>query len=80
MLAFHFLFQSYTRTPEDRPAWDFFGSCCRQHAAANNRIVLPCSNLGHNWPFGAALSFMLMIVTLLFTVIANVVVVRRYAH
>ena len=34
----------------------------------------------NNWPFGAALSFMLMIVTLLLTVIANVVVVRRYAH
>jgi putative spermidine/putrescine transport system permease protein len=34
----------------------------------------------NNWPFGAALSFMLMIVTLLLTVIANVVVARRYAH
>jgi putative spermidine/putrescine transport system permease protein len=34
----------------------------------------------NNWPFGAALSFMLMIVTLLLTVIANVVVVRRYAR
>src|SRR6266567_2467377 len=33
-----------------------------------------------NWPFGAALSFMLMIVTLLLTVIANVVVVRRYSY
>jgi putative spermidine/putrescine transport system permease protein len=36
--------------------------------------------LNQNWPFGAALSFMLMIVTLLLTVIANVVVVRRYSH
>ena len=34
----------------------------------------------NNWPFGAALSFMLMIVTLLLTVIANVVVARRYSH
>jgi putative spermidine/putrescine transport system permease protein len=34
----------------------------------------------NNWPFGAALSFMLMIVTLLLTMIANVVVARRYSH
>src|ERR1700720_1922776 len=34
----------------------------------------------NNWPFGAALSFMLMIVTLLLTVIANVVVIRRYTR
>jgi len=34
----------------------------------------------NNWPFGAALSFLLMMVTLLLTVIANVVVARRYSH
>jgi putative spermidine/putrescine transport system permease protein len=34
----------------------------------------------NNWPFGAALSFMLMVVTLLLTLFANVVVARRYAH
>jgi putative spermidine/putrescine transport system permease protein len=34
----------------------------------------------NNWPFGAALSFMLMIVTLLLTVIANVVVARHYSR
>ena len=34
----------------------------------------------NNWPFGAALSFMLMLVTLLLTVFANVFVARRYAR
>ena len=34
----------------------------------------------NNWPLGASLSFMLMMVTLLLTAIANLVVVRRYAH
>jgi putative spermidine/putrescine transport system permease protein len=34
----------------------------------------------NNWPFGAALSFMLMMVTLALTVIANVVVARRYSR
>lgn len=34
----------------------------------------------NNWPFGAALSFVLMVVTLLLTAIANVVVVRRYSY
>jgi len=33
----------------------------------------------NNWPFGAALSFVLMVVTLLLTAIANVVVIRRYS-
>ena len=34
----------------------------------------------NNWPFGAALSFVLMVVTLALTAIANVVVIRRYSH
>jgi putative spermidine/putrescine transport system permease protein len=34
----------------------------------------------NNWPFGAALSFVLMVVTLLLTAIANLVVVRRYSY
>jgi putative spermidine/putrescine transport system permease protein len=34
----------------------------------------------NNWPFGAALSFVLMAVTLLLTAIANVVVARRYSY
>src|SRR5215472_10903995 len=34
----------------------------------------------NNWPFGAALAFVLMIVTLALTAIANVVVVRRYSY
>lgn len=34
----------------------------------------------NNWPFGAALSFVLMVVTLLLTAIANVVVIRRYSY
>ena len=34
----------------------------------------------NNWPFGGALAFMLMAVTLLLTIIANVVVARRYAR
>jgi len=34
----------------------------------------------NNWPFGAALSFILMVVTLLLTAIANAVVIRRYRY
>lgn len=34
----------------------------------------------NNWPFGAALSFVLMVVTLVLTAIANVVVIRRYSN
>ena len=34
----------------------------------------------NNWPFGAALSFMLMAVTLVLTAIANLVVARRYSY
>jgi putative spermidine/putrescine transport system permease protein len=34
----------------------------------------------NNWPFGAALAFVLMIVTLALTALANVVVVRRYSY
>jgi putative spermidine/putrescine transport system permease protein len=34
----------------------------------------------NNWPFGAALSFVLMVVTLALTAIANVVVIRRYSY
>jgi putative spermidine/putrescine transport system permease protein len=34
----------------------------------------------NNWPLGASLSFMLMLVTLSLTAIANLVVVRRYSH
>ena len=34
----------------------------------------------NNWPFGAALSFMLMAVTLVLTAIANFVVARRYSY
>jgi putative spermidine/putrescine transport system permease protein len=33
----------------------------------------------NNWPFGASLSFVLMVVTLALTAIANVVVIRRYS-
>jgi putative spermidine/putrescine transport system permease protein len=34
----------------------------------------------NNWPFGAALSFVLMVVTLVLTALANVVVIRRYSN
>jgi putative spermidine/putrescine transport system permease protein len=34
----------------------------------------------NNWPFGAALSFVLMVVTLALTATANWVVARRYSH
>lgn len=34
----------------------------------------------NNWPLGASLSFMLMLITLLLTATANVVVARRYSH
>ena len=34
----------------------------------------------NNWPFGASLSFVLMVVTLLLTAAANVVVIRRYSN
>jgi len=34
----------------------------------------------NNWPFGAALSFMLMVVTFLLTAVANVAIVRRYSY
>jgi putative spermidine/putrescine transport system permease protein len=34
----------------------------------------------NNWPFGAALSFVLMVVTLALTAIANAVVIRRYSY
>jgi len=34
----------------------------------------------NNWPFGAALSFVLMAVTLLLTAIVNIVVARRYVY
>lgn len=34
----------------------------------------------NNWPFGAALSFVLMVVTLVLTATANWVVARRYSH
>jgi putative spermidine/putrescine transport system permease protein len=34
----------------------------------------------NNWPFGAALAFVLMIVTLALTALANVVVARRYSY
>jgi putative spermidine/putrescine transport system permease protein len=34
----------------------------------------------NNWPFGAALSFVLMVVTLALTAIANVIVIRRYSY
>jgi putative spermidine/putrescine transport system permease protein len=33
-----------------------------------------------NWPLGASLSFVLMLVTLLLTAMVNLVVVRRYSH
>jgi len=33
----------------------------------------------NNWPFGAALSFVLMVVTLALTALANVFVIRRYS-
>jgi len=34
----------------------------------------------NNWPFGAALSFVLMVVTLVLTAAANWFVARRYAR
>jgi putative spermidine/putrescine transport system permease protein len=34
----------------------------------------------NNWPFGAALSFVLMVVTLALTAIANAAVIRRYSY
>lgn len=34
----------------------------------------------NNWPFGAALSFVLMVVTLALTAMANAVVIRRYSY
>lgn len=34
----------------------------------------------NNWPFGAALAFVLLVVTLALTALANVVVVQRYSY
>jgi len=34
----------------------------------------------NNWPLGASLSFLLMVITLLLTATANWVVLRRYAR
>lgn len=33
-----------------------------------------------NWPFGAAISFILMVATLVLTAAANLIVQRRYRH